>query len=146
MFRFVGFLVVVVSMFAVGYYAGQHRIHDLSETVTTLSRQALDTALGIGVDRNLEWREGIIEAKARVVQAKSELIDRNFGNATRELAIALDSLQAARRAERDPNRIASARSLVVKVRQTKMKIAAGKTVARARLDEIQRDLDLLLAQ
>ena len=146
MFRLVGFLVVVASVFAVGYYAGQHRIHDLKETVAALSRHALDTALGMGMERNLEWREGLIEAKARVIQAKSELIDRNFGNAERELADALDSLQTARRGERDPERIASAKSLAGRIRQTKVRMAAGKTVARTSLDEIQRELDALLAQ
>ncbi len=146
MVRTIGLLVLLVSAFGLGYYSGQHGMEDLRERAISLSRGAFDSALGMGVEHNLKWRTGLIDAKASVVEAKSELMDRNVGNASRELAQALDSLQAASRVERDPQRAKGARALAARLRETKVRMAAGKTVPRSRLDDIQHELDTLLAQ
>jgi hypothetical protein len=146
MFKLIGFLVVLIGIFVLGFYAGQHRITDLHETVTAFSKQALGTTFGLGIERNLEWRASLVDAKASVVQAKSELIERNYGNATVELSRALESIQDATRTEHDPDRIASAKSVAAKVRKTKVRMASGKVVPRAQLDEIQQDLDTLLGK
>ncbi len=145
MVRLIGFLVILMSAFGLGYYSGQHGIGDLREGVIGLSRTAFDSALGMGVERNLQWRTDLIEAKASVVEAKSEVMNRNFGNASRELARAMDSLQAAGRVERDPQRVAAARNLAARVRDIKVRISTGKIVPRSGLDDIQHELDTLLA-
>lgn len=146
MVKFLAFLVLLIGSFGLGYYSGQHGIGDLREGAISLSRTALDSALGMGVEQKLKWRVGLVEAKASVVEAKSAVMDRNFGNASRELTRALDSLQAASQVERDPTRIEGARTLAAKIRDAKVRMAAGKIVPRSRLDDIQRDLDTLLAQ
>ncbi|MEE8239757.1 MAG: hypothetical protein V3R16_00695 [Nitrospirales bacterium] len=146
MFKLVGFLVVLGGGFALGYYTGQHRIDDLQNAMMSMSRTVLDSAMGMGVDRDLEWRGGLIQAKANVVEAKSELVDRNYGNASRELGKALDSLQAASRAERAPEQAAAARDVATMVRRTKDGLANGKAVPRSRLNDIQREIDSLLAR
>ncbi len=145
MFKLVGLLVVLGVGFGLGYYVGQNRIDDLREAVVSFSRQTLDDALGMGTQQQLRWREGLIEAKGRVVQAKSEVMDRNFGNATRELEGALDSLEGARRAESNRERVARVRTVTTKIRHAKVRLSAGKVVSRSRLDEIQEEIDDLLS-
>jgi hypothetical protein len=144
MFKLLGLLVVLTGVFGLGYYAGQNGIGDLRGAAVKLSRDAFDTALGMGLERNLQWRTDLIEAKASVVAAKSDLIDRNYGNASLELAKALDAVHAASRKERDPQRVEAAQRLAGKIRETKISMTAGKPVSRIRLDEIQHDVDRLL--
>lgn len=144
MFRLIGFLVVLVGSFGLGFYVGQQKIPDPKQAIINLSRHALDSALGMGTESTLQWRGTLVEAKARVVQAKSEVMDRNYGNAARELSRALDSLETANRERRDPELTEKVRALSAKVRDTKAQIVAGKLVARSRLDDIQTDLDALL--
>ncbi len=146
MVKFIAFLVLLMGSFGLGYYSGQHGIGDLREGAISLSRSAFDSALGMSVERNLKWRTGLVEAKASVVEAKSAVMDRNFGNASRELTRALDSLQAASHLERDPSRVEAARTVAAKIRETKVRMATGKIVPRSRLDDIQHELDTLLAQ
>ena len=84
MLRFLGLVVLIGTTFVLGYYIGQRPISELRKTVRDLSRDVLDTTLGI--ERNLRQRSGLVDAKSRLIQAKSELLDRNFGSAAKELA------------------------------------------------------------
>ena len=91
-------------------------------------------------------REELIEAKGQVIQAKSDLMDRNFGNAADQLAGALTSLEAAERAERNQAHAKAVRKVAGKIREAKLRLAGGKVVSRSRLDHIQGELDTLLTR
>lgn len=144
MLRFLGLVVLIGATFGLGYYIGQRPISELKKTVRDLSRDVLDTTLGI--ERNLRQRQGLVDAKSRLVQAKSDLLDRNFGNAAKELADVVDQLEKASNAERDSGRVSSIKPLVARVRETQLELAVGKVVPRTRLDEIQKDLDRFMAR
>lgn len=144
MLRFLGLVVLIGATFALGYYIGQRPISELKKTVRDLSRDVLDTTLG--VERNLRQRQGLVDAKSRLVQAKSELLDRNFGNAAKELAEAVDHLEKASNAERDSGRVSSIKPLVARVHEAQLELAVGKAVPRTRLDEIQRELDRFMVR
>ena len=146
MFRFVGLLVVLGGAFGLGYYAGQYPVDDVKQTVISLSRHALDSALGMGTQQDGRWREELIEAKGQVIQAKSDLMDRNFGNAADQLAGALTSLEAAERAERNQAHAKAVRKVAGKIREAKLRLAGGKVVSRSRLDHIQGELETLLTR
>ena len=95
------FLVVVLLLagaFGAGYYLGQRPVGTLQRTVAELqqslkdmSRNVLDTTLGI--ERDLRQRQGLVEAKSRLVQAKAHFADRNFGDAAKELSEAVNAVE-----------------------------------------------------
>lgn len=146
MLRLLGLLVMMSLSFSLGYYAGHNGVRNLQEAAADLSRDAFDKALGMGVNRDLQWRQELVDAKASLVEAKSEMMERNYGSAGRELTKALDAVQAAGRVEGEAGRADAARRVASKIRDAKIRITAGKTVPRSRLDEIERDLDTLLAR
>ncbi len=143
MVKLVGMLILVAAAFFVGYYVGQRSLADLEKTVAELSRSFLDKTLGL--QRNFRFRQSLLDAKAQVVQAKSELLDRNYGNAAKELAVAVEDLQKAAEAERDTGKPSKVKPLTVKAREAHLELTMGKSLPRARLDEIQQELDDLLA-
>jgi len=149
MIKFVGMLVVLGSAFGLGHFVGQRPISELNDTIASLksqianlSRNVVDTTLGI--PGNLRSRQGLLDAKSRLIEAKSDLLDRNYGNAAKELAEAAESLEKAGLAERDSGKTATFKALAGKAREAKLEISMGKTVPRARLDEIQKEVDGLL--
>ncbi len=144
MLRFLGLVVLIGTTFALGYYIGQRPIGELKKTVRDLSRNVLDTTLGL--ERNLRQRQGLVDAKSRLIQAKSDMLDRNFGNAAKELSEAVDQLEKASNAERDSGRTSTIRPLVTKVREAQLELSVGKAVPRTKLDEIQKALDAMMAQ
>ena len=151
MLRFIGMMILLVLVFGLGYYAGQrpigdlkHTIVDLSRKVGSLSKSAVDTTLGL--ERDLRWHQGLVDAKEKIVQAKSELLDRNFGSAANELAAAEEYLDKANRAEENGGRAAKLKPLLEKIRTARAGLAAGKALARAKLDEIQQELDALIGR
>ena len=146
MFKLVGFLVVVLGSFSLGFYVGHQNIPDMKEAVMNVSRYALDTAMGLGPKRQLQWRGRLVEAKARIVQAKSELMDRNFGTARRELDRALTALETASEAGSEPPQRATLRILTTEVRDIRGKIKSGQPVSQSTLNDIQKELDLLLSK
>ncbi len=145
MLKLLGLLVVLSGVFSLGYYAGQRSVGELKDTIVDLSRSVrsvLNTTLGL--ERNLRMRESLLGAKARVIQAKSDLLERNFGNAARELREALDELEKTGNGEREGDASVKVKRLIAKVRQAQTELESGKHVGRGRLDEIQKDLDSLL--
>ncbi len=142
MLRFLGILALLGMTFGLGFYAGQRPVSELKQTVTDLSRSVLDSALG--VERKLRLRQRVVEVKGRVIDAKSELLDRNFGMAAKALAEAIEELGKAASTDQERERESALKALSGKLEAVRKDLAMGKEVARARLDEILRELDALL--
>ncbi|MBX3237855.1 MAG: hypothetical protein KF814_17045 [Nitrospiraceae bacterium] len=142
MLRFLGLLVLLTVSFVLGYSWGKRPTTDLEQTVKDLSRNVMDTTLGI--ERDLRRRQGLVDAKARVVQAKAELLNKNSGDAVKQLAEAVDSLEAASRGGKqvDPN--VQIKELTGKVREIRLELSLGRKVPNGKLDEVQKELDVLL--
>src|SRR5690349_24733423 len=99
--KFLGAVVLAVGAFALGYYFGQRPVGTLQQTIGDLqhslkdmSRNVVDTTMGI--ERDLRRRQALLDTKSRVVQAKSELFDKNFGEAAKQLAEGVDRSEERR--------------------------------------------------
>jgi hypothetical protein len=148
MLKFLGLLIVLTTTFATGFYLGRHSIGELTktvaDTVTDLSRNVVDTT--VGLERSLRGRQSLVEVKAQVVQAKSDILDHNFGSATKALNQAVSDLERTKQIEKVAERTTQINNLILKIRATQQEIASGRTIARARLDDIQKEVDKLAVQ
>ena len=149
MLKFIGVVLLVIGAFGAGYYFGQRPVGTLQQTVSDLqqslkdlSRNVLDTTLGI--ERDLRRRQGLVDAKSRLVQAKANVFDRNFGDAAKELAEAVDALEAATKGIKPDDSTNAVRDLAGSLREVRLEIAMGKPVPLKKLDELQRRMDQLL--
>lgn len=149
MLKFLGVVLLVIGAFGTGYYFGQRPVGTLQQTVSDLqqslkdlSRNVLDTTLGI--ERDLRRRQGLVDAKSRLVQAKANIFDRNFGDAAKELAEAVDTLEAATKGAKSDDSSNAVRDLAGSLREVRLEIAMGKPVPLKKLDEIQLRMDQLL--
>lgn len=149
MLKFIGVALLVIGAFGSGYYFGQRPVGTLQQTVSDLqqslkdlSRNVLDTTLGI--ERDLRRRQGLVDAKSRLVQAKANVFDRNFGDAAKELAEAVDALETAAKGIKSDDSTNAVRDLTGSLREVRLEIAIGKSVPLKKLDEIQHRLDQLL--
>lgn len=143
MVRLLGWIVLLSCAFGLGYYVGRHPSGEVTTTLATLSDDLVQSTLRI--ERNVRFKQGLLDAKSRVVQAKSELLDKNYGQASLRLDEARGDLARAEQAERrddDPARIRSIREQLYTVQED---VKAGKPGARTKLDKIERDLDGLIA-
>lgn len=142
MFKLLGWIMLLGAAFGAGYYVGQHPIDELKKTVADLTRTVKDTTLGF--ERSVRLRQGLMDAKSDVIQAKSELLDKNFGNALASLVKAVEHLEKASEAERDAGKTQRVKPLLAKVQDAKRELSAGKSLSRTTLDEMQKELDMLL--
>lgn len=142
MLKFLGIVLAMMSVFALGYYVGQRPAGEPQQIVKELSRTVMDTAMGI--ERDLRRRQGLVDAKARVVQAKSDMFDKNFGDAAKDLAEAVDSLESANKGSRQEDPTAAVTELTGRIRELRLEISMGKKVPLSQLDEIQKEIDRLL--
>lgn len=149
MLKFIGVVLLVIGTFGAGYYFGQRPVGTLQQTVSDLqqslkdlSRNVLDTTLGI--ERDLRRRQGLVDAKSRLVQAKANVFDRNFGDAAKELAEAVDALETATKGIKPDDSTNVVRDLAGSLREARLEIAMGKPVPLKKLDELQRRIDQLL--
>ena len=151
MLKFFGTLILIAAAFGAGYFVGQrpvgtlqHTVSDLQESITKLSRNVLDTTQGI--ERDLRRRQGLVDAKSRVVQAKANLFDRNFGDAAKELGEAVTVLELATKGAKTDPTLDAVRELASTLREVRLEVAMGKSMPMKRLDEIQLRLDKELSR
>ena len=146
MWKFIAALALAFASFGLGFYFGQRPVGTLQQTVSDLqdslkntSRNIFDTTMGI--ERDLRRRQGLIDSKSRVVQAKSELFDKNFGEAAKQLGEAAETLESATKGAKQDESILALRSLTETLREVKLELSMGKAVSMKKLDEIQREID-----
>ena len=149
MVKFLVVLLLLAGAFGAGYYLGQRPVGTLQRTVAELqqslkdvSRNVLDTTLGI--ERDLRKRQGLVDAKSRLVQAKAHLVDHNFGDAAKELAEAVAAVEAAAKGVKSDAATNPLRDMAGSLREVKVEIVTGKQVSMKRLDELQQRMDQLL--
>lgn len=157
MFKFLLLMTLLAASFGAGYYFGQRpvgtlqqtvahlserwtvsqkTIADLQQSITDLSRNVIDTT--VGIEQDLRHRQGLVEAKARLVQAKSQVLDRNFGEAAKELARAGEALDQAVKGDKPDSAM---RDLAVRIKTLRGEIMKGQQIPPKKLDEIQQTLD-----
>ncbi|MGH7259349.1 MAG: hypothetical protein ACREI9_01550, partial [Nitrospiraceae bacterium] len=152
MLKILGITVLLGGVFLLGYYTGQRpaevrkAVKELSsevvDTTKDLSRNVIDTTQGL--ERTLRYRQGLVDAKERLLEAKSDLHDKNFGDATKELAEAVAHLEQAGLTGEEGGKAAKAKALAAKVKDIEGELSKGKTVSKAKMDELQKELDSLL--
>jgi len=146
MWKFIAILALAAASFGLGFYYGQRPVGtlqqtdlDLEHSVKDTSRNILDTTMGI--ERDLRRRQGLIDTKSRVVQAKSDLFDKNFGEAATQLGEAAETLDNATKGAKEDESIFAVRALTGTLREVRLELSMGKPVSMKKLDEIQREVD-----
>ena len=146
MWKFVVALVLAALSFGLGFYFGQRPVGTLQQTVSDLQHSLTDTSRTIfdttmGIERDLRRRQGLLDTESRVIQAKSELFDKNFGEAAKELGEAAEALETATKGAKQDESILAARALTGTLREVRLELSMGKAVSIKKLDEIQREVD-----
>ena len=149
--KFLGALVLAVGAFALGYYFGQRPVGTLQETIGDLqhslkdvSRNVVDTTMGI--ERDLRRRQALLDTKSRVVQAKSELVDKNYGEAAKQLAEGVDALESVIKGAKPSDQVQALRGLVGALQEMRLELTMGKPVPIRKLTELQQSLDKELSR
>lgn len=149
MAKFLVVVLLLVGAFGSGYYLGQRPVGTLQRTVAELqqsmkdvSRNVMDTTLSL--ERDLRRRQGLVEAKSRLVQAKAHLADRNFGDAAKELSEAINAVENITKGAKPDPSTKDLRDMVGSLREVKLDLEAGKPVLMKKLDELQQKMDQLL--
>jgi hypothetical protein len=146
MWKFIAVLVLAAVSFGLGLYFGQRPVGTLPQTVSDLQHSLKDTSRNIidttmGVERDLRRRQGLIESKSRVVQAKSELFDKHVGEAAKQLGEAAETLDNVTKGAKQDEPILALRALTGTLREAQLELSMGKPVSIKKLDEIQREVD-----
>ena len=145
MWKFLGVLALAAASFGLGFYFGQRPVGTLEQTVDDLqkslkqmSRNVFDTTMGI--EHDLRRRQALLDTKAHVVQAKSELFNKNFGEAAKQLAEGVTTLESATKAAKK-DATQSDKKLIDTLQELRLTLSMGKTIPMRRLDDLQREID-----
>ena len=144
--KFIGAVILALASFTLGYYFGQRPVGTLQQTIGDLqhslkdmSRNVVDTTMGI--ERDLRRRQALLDAKSRVVQAKAELFDKNFGEAAKQLAEGVEALESAMKGTKPTEPTQALRGLVGALQDIRLELTMGKPVPIRKLTELQQNLD-----
>ncbi len=146
MWKFIGIAVLAVASFGLGYYFGQRpvgtleqTVGDLQQSIKRMSRDVLDTTMGI--ERDLRRRQALLDTKARVVQAKSDLFGKNYGEAAKQLAEGVTALESAMKGAKKDDATEALKQVTERLQEIRLELSMGKAIPMKKLDELQRDID-----
>lgn len=146
MWKFIGIVMLAVASFGMGFYFGQRpvgtleqKVGDLQQSLKQMSRNVLDTT--VGIEQDLRRRQALLDTKARVVQAKSELFDKNFGEAAKQLAEAVNALEQATKGGKKDDQTRALKGITDSLQECRLELSMGKTVAMKKLDEVLHNID-----
>ncbi len=143
MLKFLGFLMVLGLAFGLGVYVGQKGPENVLHKAKQLGADVV--AKTSSVERSLAIRTGIVNAKERLVQAKSDLLDKNYGRAVSGLEEASQAIIKAKDAAGDDLR-GSLEKTLEKVSAVKAEAQALKPALQTKVDELVKELDQMLAK
>ncbi len=151
MWKFVSIVILTVASFGLGYYFGQRpvgtlerTVGDLQHSIKKMSRDVIDSTMGI--ERDLRRRQALLDTKARLVQAKSDLFDKNYGEAAKQLAEGVTALESAVKGAQKDQGTEAVQSITGKLQEIRKELSMGKTIAMKRLDALQTEIDRQLNQ
>lgn len=163
MLKFFVVLILLAASFGAGYYMGQRPVGTLEKTVSDLSKRlaaseklvgevrqsvknlsqsALDAARSI--ERDHRRRQGLAEAQSQLAQAKTDILDRNYGDAAKKLAEAIQAVEQSSQASRDSAEVDTLLDLATSLREARIELARGKSVPLKKFDDWQRSVEQLL--
>ena len=143
MLKFLGFLMVVGLAFGLGVYVGQKGPENVLHKAKQLGADVV--AKTSSVERSLAVRTGIVNAKERLVQAKSELLDKNYGRAVSGLEEASQALTKAKDSAGEELQ-GKLQTVAEKLSAVKAEAHALKPGLQAKVDELVKELDQMLAR
>ena len=146
MWKFVGVFLLAALSFAAGFYFGQRPVGTLQDTVSDLrqsikemSRSIIDTTMGI--EQDLRRRQALLDAKSKVVQSRSDLLDKNFGEAAKQLAESVAGLEEAIKGAKPDNSTQAVRTLIGNLQEVRLELSMGKPIPMKKLNELQQEID-----
>ena len=143
MLKFLGFLMVVGLAFGLGVYVGRQGPENVLHKAKQLGAEFV--AKTTTVERNLTFRMSLVNAKERLVQAKSDLLDKNYGKASTGLDEAVQALAKAKDSAGDDLR-GNLEKTLEKVSAVKTDAQALKPGLQTKVDELVKELDQILAR
>jgi hypothetical protein len=151
MWKFIAVLTLTAASFAFGFYFGQRPVGTLQQTVFDLQRSLKDASRNLldstmGIERDLRRRQGLIDTKSHVVQAKLDLFDKKFREAAKQLGEAADVLNHAAKNARQDDATLAVQALTKALREVGLQLSMGKPVSMKQLDDIQREVDRQLSK
>jgi hypothetical protein len=143
MLKFLGLLTLVGIAFACGLYVGRQG----PEVVLKKAQQIGDVVVArtSSLERDVTVRLNLVNAKERLIQAKSDLLDKNYGKAEEGLREAQDNLARAKAAAGDDLK-GKLEGLVAKVAEVAAEAQTMKPGVPAKLEKVVRELDASLAR
>lgn len=141
MLKFLGFITAMGLAFWVGIYVGRQGPDDVLAKARQIGAQVI--AKTTSLEQDLTIRMSLVNAKERLVQAKSDLLDKNYGKAEAELEEAAQNLSRAKAAA-DEDLRKRLEGLLAKLSTVGREVRALKPGIQARLDDAVKDLDALL--
>jgi hypothetical protein len=151
MWKFVSIVALAVASFGLGYYFGQRpvgtleqTVGDLQQSIKQMSRNVIDSTMGI--EKDLRRRQALLDTKARLVQAKSDLFDKNYGEAAKQLAEAVTELENAMKGAQKADGTQGLKQITDRLQEIRLELSMGKAIPMKRLDALQSEIDRQLNQ
>jgi hypothetical protein len=141
MLRFLGFLVIVGITFAVGYQMGRDGPDAIVKKARELGTEVMTRATAL--ERTTSLRTSLVNAKEHLVQAKSDLLDKNYGKVVEGLQETEKALEQAKTSAGEELRL-RLNALIKKVSDIETEAKALKPGVITKLNEAVKEVDILL--
>ena len=140
MLKFLGFIIMLSVAFVSGVYVGTTGPDAIVKKAKDIGAEVAATSL---MQRDQTFRSRLLTVKDRMVQAKSDLLDKNYGKAAAELSESADMLARAKDTAAEQLR-PKLESLAKKITEMAAEAKAMKPGVVAKCNDAMKEVDGLL--
>lgn len=139
-------LLLLAAVFTTGYYLGSRSVKEIESDITAVRQEMARKTTEFDKEvRGLRLRLQLVNIRDRLIQARSDVLEKNFGQAMKGVTQSLEKVTIVRELAGE-NQKKRLEELESQIQQAKVEIERLSPGAQQRLVLAQNELDRLLEQ
>ncbi len=145
-FKFFLYVIVVLSIFGGGYYIGTKKVTVVEERLSKM-KSSMEAKI-LGLEKELSKarvKVKLVEVKDKLLQARTDVLEKNFGNAGKQIDAAREAVEKAVSSS-DDNTKKTLKSINDALIEIKADIDKLNIKVTAKIDDLKKEIDKILSE
>ncbi|MBI5180082.1 MAG: hypothetical protein HZA05_01605 [Nitrospirae bacterium] len=145
-FKFFLYVIVVLSIFGGGYYIGTKKVTVVEERLSKM-KSSMEVKI-LGLEKELSKarvKVKLVDVKDKLLQARTDVIEKNFGNAGKQIDAAREAVEKAVSSSDDDTKktLKPINDVLIEIKADINKLNIKVT---AKIDDLKKEIDRILSE
>lgn len=145
-FKFFLYVIIVLSVFGSGYYIGSKKVTVVEERLSKM-KSSMEVKI-LGLEKELSKarvKVKLVEVKDKLLQARTDVMEKNFGNANKQIDAAKEAVEKIVASSDDDTKktLKPINDILIEI---KADIDKLNIKATAKIDDLKKEIDRIIGK